>query len=49
MGFLLRQSHIYSRVGPIILGIADSAMPRVYCYLPMNHAEERLSLLHFWI
>ena len=24
-------------------------MPWIYCYLPMNHIEERLSLLHFWI
>ena len=40
---------LYSRVGLVILGTAESAMPWVYCYLPMNHIEESLSLLHFWI
>ena len=27
---------IYSRVGPVILGPAESAMPWVYCYLPIK-------------
>ena len=26
---------LYSRVGPVILGPVESAMPWVYCYLPM--------------
>ena len=26
---------LYTRIGPIILGLAESAMPWVYCYLPM--------------
>ena len=36
-------------VGPVIFGTAESTMPWVYCYLPMNAVEELLSLLHFWI
>ena len=27
--------YLYSRVGPVILSPAESAMPWVYCYLPM--------------
>ena len=41
--------YIYSCVGSVILDTAESTMPWVYCYLPMNHVEERLSRLHFWI
>ena len=26
---------LYSSVGPVILGPAESAMPWVYCFLPM--------------
>ena len=40
---------LYSWVGPVILGAAESAVLWLYCYLPMNHVEERLSMLHFWI
>ena len=32
---------------PVILSPAESAMP--WIYWPMNHVEERLSVLHFWI
>ena len=30
---------IYSRVGPVILDSAKSAMPWVYCYLPIKDVE----------
>ena len=40
---------ICSRVYPVILATAESTIPWIYCYLPMNNVEERLSLLHFWI
>ena len=40
---------LYSRVNPVILGPTESTISGVYCYLPVNHVEERLSLLDFWI
>ena len=33
----------------VILGPVESTMSWTYCCLPMNHVEERLSLLGFWI
>ena len=30
---------IYSRVGPVILEPAESAMPWIYCYLPIKDVE----------
>ena len=35
---------IYPRVGPVILGPAESSMPWVYCYLTMMFDE---AIMHF--
>ena len=36
--FMVRYG-LYSRVGPVILGPAESTMPWVYCYSPISGDE----------